>query len=216
MEKFIIYKSTNILNDKVYIGFTSKTLKERIRTHKYRCSSGVSVNFYNSVRKYGWDNFVFEELYTTLDGNYCLNTMESHFIKEYDSYKNGLNDTKGGNGLIGYWNVENKKKQSDFIKSLWTEERRRKNGLLAKKRMKGIPKTKQHIEKLKGKRPQFNQTGGKNNNAKPISTPYGIFDSMKTTHRELNKMGIEITYRQISYKLSRNNHNDWNYIVGSN
>ena len=212
MEKYIIYKSTNIVNGHVYIGFTSKGLQERIRTHKNRCSSNVKCKFYSSVRKYGWNNFIFEELYTSIDGDHCLNTMEPFFIKEYDSYHKGLNDTLGGNGIIGYWTEKNRKKQSDFIKSTWTASRRVKNGLMAKERMTGKPKSEQHKLNLRGKRPHVDQSGSKNNNAKPVSTPYGIFGSIKTAQKWINNMGIDMSYGKICYKLNQIDNYEWTFI----
>ena len=53
------------------------------------------------MRKYGWDNFEWELLYQSLDGQYTLDVMEPYFISEYDSFYNGYNSTKGGGGVVG-------------------------------------------------------------------------------------------------------------------
>jgi hypothetical protein len=42
----------------------------------------------------------------------------------------------------------------------------------------GKPKTEEHKQSMRGKRPQVNQTGARNNNSKAINTPYGIFGSI--------------------------------------
>ena len=53
----IIYKATNLINKKVYIGQTVKTLKERI--YKHLCE-GKCPHFYRALKKYGKDNFEWE------------------------------------------------------------------------------------------------------------------------------------------------------------
>ena len=57
----LIYKATNIKNNKVYIGQTVKPLSYRISEHKHRFNNTNSHNkFYNAIKKYGWDNFIWE------------------------------------------------------------------------------------------------------------------------------------------------------------
>lgn len=76
----------------------------------------------------------------------------------------------------------------------------------AKEKLTGVPKTKEHIENMRGKRPHVNQTGGRNNNAKKIETPFGNFDSIS----EASRLIEAYTYKMIWDKL----HNDtqWRYI----
>lgn len=75
-----------------------------------------------------------------------------------------------------------------------------------KYKMTGVPKTENHKQNMRGKRPHVNQTGTKNNNAKSITTPFGIFGSISEAANCLEKY----TYRMIWYKL----HNDieWRYL----
>jgi group I intron endonuclease len=95
MTIYTIYKATNISNGKVYIGFDSSWPKRKSE-HKGSAARGEPYKFYNAIRKYGWDNFVWETIYQSLDYNYTLNFMESYFIKEYNSLKNGYNTRPGG------------------------------------------------------------------------------------------------------------------------
>ena len=99
-----IYKYENKINHKVYIGQTTD-LVSRKSSHRYK-SSFVISKFYNAVRKYGWDNFSFdiiaqveedtlEKLTETLD------SLESKFILEYDSFNHGYNSTPGGHSYRG-------------------------------------------------------------------------------------------------------------------
>ena len=50
----IIYKITNIINNKVYIGQTVNTLKNRWCKH---CHSNGCRMLYNAILKYGKDSF---------------------------------------------------------------------------------------------------------------------------------------------------------------
>lgn len=53
----IIYKITCIVNNKVYIGQTSETLKQRFSRHMGYPKEEHDTKFYRAVRKYGRDKF---------------------------------------------------------------------------------------------------------------------------------------------------------------
>lgn len=91
----LIYKITNILNGKLYIGQTTKTLGQRIQNHRNSMVSMVDTHLYNAMRKYGWDNFKFEVIATAEDKE-TLDELESYFIRKYDTIKNGYNMAPGG------------------------------------------------------------------------------------------------------------------------
>ena len=101
MNIYTIYKATNKINNKCYIGFTNN-LNLRKLDHKHSSITKKLNNcFYNAINKYGWDNFEWEILYQSKDRNYTLSIMEPHFIREYNSYihfqdSNGYNMTLGG------------------------------------------------------------------------------------------------------------------------
>jgi group I intron endonuclease len=119
MNIYSIYKATNKINNKVYIGF-DYNWPNRKRTHLYTHRSKNCPNwyFYNALKKYGWDNFEWEVIYQSLNGKHCLNVMENHFICEYRTYIGfpdcrGYNHTLGGEGTLGkFQSEENKKAQS--------------------------------------------------------------------------------------------------------
>jgi group I intron endonuclease len=101
MDKGKIYKITNTINGKVYIGCTITTLKKRYQEHLYRCfKTDYNSKFYNSIRKYGEENFTIE-LITECDVDKIYETEKS-YIRQYNSFKNGLNSTFGGEGCLGY------------------------------------------------------------------------------------------------------------------
>ena len=98
----IIYRATNIINGKMYIGKTIKTLKQRIKGH---ISSKILTHFRKSILKNGIDNFKWEVL-CELDNIDDLNEMEMFCIEIFDSKNNGYNMTDGGDGGIGYKHTE--------------------------------------------------------------------------------------------------------------
>jgi group I intron endonuclease len=101
MEKGKIYKITNNINGLIYIGCTINSLDKRFYEHLYRCyNTDYKSKLYNSIKKYGKENFIIE-LIEECDLSVIYET-EKKYIKEYDSYKNGLNSTFGGEGCLGY------------------------------------------------------------------------------------------------------------------
>lgn len=115
MNIYSIYKATNIINGKVYIGFTSLTVDDRINTHLKNSKNNIVTKFYNGIRKYDWDNFTWEIIYQSLDGDHTLNVMENYFILEHDSFKKGYNSTLGGEGVIGYLHTKKTRDQISKI-----------------------------------------------------------------------------------------------------
>jgi len=103
---YTIYRATNIINGKVYIGFDSNWPK-RMSEHIWAALRGDQLVFYNAIRKYGTNNFVWDILYQSTDGSHTKDIMEGIFIKEYNSHihfenSNGYNMTLGGDGTLGY------------------------------------------------------------------------------------------------------------------
>ncbi|HFK1435009.1 TPA: NUMOD3 domain-containing DNA-binding protein [Bacillus cereus] len=99
----IIYKSTNTVNNKVYIGLTASKFEQRKRQHKYSALTANSMcAFHLAIRKYGWDNFKWEIIDEAEDFE-GLCEKEKYWISHYDSYGSyGYNETKGGdNGFLG-------------------------------------------------------------------------------------------------------------------
>lgn len=97
---YYIYKITNDINDKLYIGKTTKSLQERFQEHfrdsqKARCEKRP---LYNAIQKYGIEHFKIS-LIEECDIDQ-LSTREQYWIDFYDTYCNGYNATKGGDGTI--------------------------------------------------------------------------------------------------------------------
>lgn len=91
----IIYKITNLITNKHYIGQTVRPLQERYAEHINRANNLDSRHLYVSMRKYGIDNFTIEQI-DTANSIQDLNEKEIYWISYYDSYNNGYNMTQGG------------------------------------------------------------------------------------------------------------------------
>lgn len=102
----IIYKATNIINGKVYIGQTIRTLHERVLDHGYK-PRGV---FGRATKKYGMSNFKFEVIDDSARTIEELNELEIGYIKSLNTMiPNGYNIKEGG---------ENKNTHPDTIRRL--------------------------------------------------------------------------------------------------
>lgn len=99
-----IYKITNKINGKIYIGQTRRNESERwqqhIKSSKYNYCSDYNTILHQAIRKYGTENFevqIIEKCDFSL-----LNSKEIYWIQYYDSQKNGYNITNGGYGCSIY------------------------------------------------------------------------------------------------------------------
>ena len=106
----IIYKATNKINGKSYIGQTSRTLEKRKKGHlKGSQLQNTKSYFHKAIKKYGIDNFVWEILLETFED---LDTKEKYYIRTFGTFGNGYNLTTGGEG--GYIRSdESKEKMSN-------------------------------------------------------------------------------------------------------
>lgn len=101
----VIYKATNTINGKAYIGH-ALDFEKRKQEHYNKANRGGTEYFYNAIRKYGFD--VFE--WTVLKEDATLEDEVIH-IEEHDTYGNGYNLTKGGEGKLGYKTTEKTKQK---------------------------------------------------------------------------------------------------------
>src|SRR5271157_603399 len=117
----LIYKVTNLVNGKVYIGKTEIPLIKRWRQH----ISNSRVKQYvlsKAIRKYGAHNFSVTTL-TTASTRAELNELECKFIAQLQSNNSlfGYNMTVGGDGNEGHTlSPEGRKKVSAARKALGT------------------------------------------------------------------------------------------------
>lgn len=60
----VVYKITNTINNKIYIGLTTQSVERRWIQHKCYAKKNVNTPLYNALRMYGFDAFTIEVLYT--------------------------------------------------------------------------------------------------------------------------------------------------------
>ena len=95
MRTYYIYKATNKINGKSYIGQTVD-YKSRVWQHM-RCYEKEDCKFHDAIKEFGSDNFDWEVL-ETCNGKEKANDLERKYIELFNSYRNGYNDNKGGVG----------------------------------------------------------------------------------------------------------------------
>lgn len=157
MKTFEVYKITNKVNNKIYIGITNQGAGVRYLHHLYEARSGSPFPIHNAIRKYGKDNFTLEiiELCGTSE---ILKEREKYWIAFYNSTDRniGYNMTEGGDGTFGRRHSEEtkekirqkalgrkhseeaKKKMSEYRKANYTEEHRKSIAESNAKRTKPI------------------------------------------------------------------------------
>ena len=88
-----IYKITNKVNGKVYIGQSIRPIEQRFLRHINDAVNNIlDTHFARAIRKYGKENF-YIELVETCDNQTELNLREQYWIRKYDSINNGYNET---------------------------------------------------------------------------------------------------------------------------
>lgn len=153
----LIYKITNQVNGKIYVGQTTLRLEQRWRKHLLDARNGRSCALHNAVRKYGDQNFDIETLEECSSEE--LDKLEIAWIKQLCSAEKeyGYNLTLGGKN--GEMTEEVKKKLSamrmgagnpQFGKTHTAEARERiskaHKGRTAPN--KGKPHSEEHIAKI--------------------------------------------------------------------
>lgn len=96
---YSVYEVTNIVNNKSYIGYTSRPLLVRWNEHIRHAIKNINKGvFYKAIRKYGKNNFTIKTLFTeeTLHG-----AKETEILLILDKCPE-YNSTIGGDGTHGH------------------------------------------------------------------------------------------------------------------
>lgn len=113
-----IYKITNDINDKLYIGLTFKEdpfdrWKKHLSDYKYMTKYSHRP-LYQAMLEYGVDKFHFEIIEEQPDTE-KLKEKQKYYIKLYNTFENGYNATIGGDGSV----KEISKEEEEEIISLY-------------------------------------------------------------------------------------------------
>lgn len=88
-----IYKITNKINNKVYIGQSIRPIEQRFKRHINDALNNILyTHFARAIRKYGKDNFICEKI-DEADNQNDLTLKEQYWIRYYNSTKDGYNET---------------------------------------------------------------------------------------------------------------------------
>ena len=95
-----------------YVGKTINPLMDRWKNHWDQARLGCEYHLHAAMRKYNRSNWtlttleIVEPAETLEESIDLVNRLEQHYIEEYDTFTNGYNMTKGGEGIWGYQHSE--------------------------------------------------------------------------------------------------------------
>ena len=107
-----VYKVTNLINYKSYIGLTRRSLKARRSDHYHKVKENSQYKFHIALRQFKKENFKWEILFQTNDIEEA-NKKEKEMIKFYDSLNSGYNSTEGGDSFERQKNIIKKEYKYD-------------------------------------------------------------------------------------------------------
>ena len=98
----IIYKITNKINQKSYIGLTTRSLRQRWSEHCSAARKGSQKVIHKAIQKYGSDNFSVDVIDCSSKTLEELFQKEKDYIKIYESFNTGkgYNCTDGGDFFV--------------------------------------------------------------------------------------------------------------------
>lgn len=96
----VIYKITNLINGKLYIGQTTRSIQTRFNGHMSDMRKNKTTPICNALRLYGKDNFQIEVI-AMASTKEELNRLERFYIQEFNSLKpSGYNIEIGGSNVF--------------------------------------------------------------------------------------------------------------------
>lgn len=95
--QFLVYKITNIVNGKSYIGVTTRDVVSRWKEHVYEASTlRRNFAFHSAIRKYGAESFSVEVIHSCVDIDEMLDIERSLVSGMGTLVPNGYNSAPGG------------------------------------------------------------------------------------------------------------------------
>jgi group I intron endonuclease len=156
-----IYMIKNKINNKSYIGMTTRDINLRWKEHLKlaKMKSRKMGAIHKAINKYGVENFEFIILYETNSSNSIFKILckkEIEYIELYGTYKNGYNNTKGGDGSSLFSLTDEQKqhlREINLGKKLSEEHRKAITNGLLKREYVTSDETKKKISQSQPKRP---------------------------------------------------------------
>ena len=178
-----IYKITNLINQKIYIGKTTKTIESRWNKH-WADSIREDISnrpLYKAFNKYGKENFKIEQLEEcSIDE---LSDREIYWIEKLGSFKYGYNATQGGDGkhYADYDLIYNLYKEGYTIRKIAELTGYDKDTVTTAINLQGIT----HEEKVaRGRESIQHSVAQLDKNTKEI---LNIYPSLKEAYKAINK-----------------------------
>ncbi len=112
--KLDVYKITNKVNNKIYIGITNQGVKTRWYKHCSEAKKGSTTSLHRAILKYSKLNFQIETIEEIKGEDYdYLKEREMYWVKYFDSYNRdkGYNLTLGGDGTFGRFHTDETKEK---------------------------------------------------------------------------------------------------------
>lgn len=110
-----VYKITNCINNKIYIGATTLTIEDRFKSHINACCNGGKLTLYKAMRKYGWINFKIELLDSSANTIEELNKLESKYIIKFNSLDKNIGYNCVTNNYTGGFIAKSNLDESDIL-----------------------------------------------------------------------------------------------------
>jgi len=137
----VIYKITNKINGKCYIGRTKRKLIYRIAEHKRNAKKkSIKYPIYNAIRKYGINNFEYSIIDTAKNEKDLLE-KEQTYIDKFGDYNIGSSKDGGDNYINNprrkeiMESLKGSKKRIESAKKRWNKDERDRQSNVAKKQM---------------------------------------------------------------------------------
>jgi len=111
-----IYKVTNQINQKAYIGLTDRPLSERRKQHFTEANTRPKTHFHNALLKYRENDWIWKVIDNSSTREKA-GDLEKQYIEEFDTYKNGYNSTTGGDRAYTF-SKESRQKMSAAKKGI--------------------------------------------------------------------------------------------------
>lgn len=113
MEKYTIYKITNLVNNKIYIGASTNGADFRLKQHVFKANTGSNYPLHQAIRKFGKEAFIAEEI-EMCENFEAMNLRETYWIAQLSSTdeRYGYNVRCGGG--IHRQDEQSKQKIGDY------------------------------------------------------------------------------------------------------